>query len=388
MKNAMGYLACGLIAVFVSYFINASGGLLLLELLTLGFLLSSLIYILSQRKISAAVRTVTEVAAKNDKLEIELVLSSTIFPLPTAMAEITLQATDNLRIVGEPKFRALVMSKEPTVIRVPVETVYCGVGAVSIKSLVLHDYLGIADKDITASLPGGAAYIKVLPNIPETGGQQEILRATAENSAYDEDNESETNETSLTPTGFPGFEHRDYIPGDSLKRINWKLSSKKDELMVRLDEKVSASSQIFVLDIPQGDLFNGIYMKNIDNIVEASLAMLDMLVRQGYESEFNYCIGGDWRKAEISQLGDILLLQEDLAGIRVTEDKDRFAFGALNQNTMPICFSACMADMQAQLQYLLEKVGGSFVFTKNSGIEKVAENVWHVDENMEFERLG
>ena len=388
MKNAMGYLACGLISVFVAYYINASGGVLLLELLTLGFLLSALIYLLSQRRLKAYVRSVATVAAKNDKLEAELVLSSSIFPLPTAMAEITLQTTDNLKLIGEPKIRALVMSKEPMVIKVPIETVYCGVGAITVKSLVIHDYLGIADKDITASLTGEPAFIKVLPNIPETGGQQEILRATAENSAYDEDNESETNETSLTPTGFPGFEHRDYIPGDSLKRINWKLSSKKDELMVRLDEKVSASSQIFVLDIPQGNLFNGVYMKNIDNIVEASLAMLDMLVRQGYESEFNYCIGGEWRRAEIVQYTDILLLQEDLAGIRVTEDKDRFTFGELSAKTMPICFSACTADMQAQLQILLERLKGSFVFTKSSGIEKVAENVWHVDNNMEFERLG
>lgn len=388
MKNAIGYLVCGMVAVFVAYFINASGGLLLLELLGLGFLMSTLIFFLSQRKMKCRIRAISEIAAKKERFEVELELSSMIFPLPTAMAEITLEATDNLKIVGETEIRAIVMSKSPTIIRIPVEAVYCGLGAVTVKKFAVHDYLGIKDTDITGRMPPSSALIKVLPDIPETGTQREILRATAENSAYDEDTESETNETSLTPTGFPGFEHREYIPGDSLKRINWKLSTKKDELLVRLDEKVSASSQIFMLDIPMGDLYNGVYMKTIDNIVEAALAMLDMLVRQGFESEFNYNIGGEWRKAEIKQYGDILLLQEDLAAVQGLAPENRFGYEEITAKTQPICFSSCTADMQGELQYLLEKVKGSFVFAKNSGIEKVAENVWHVDENLEFERLG
>ena len=388
MKNAFGYLACGLIALFVGYFINAFGGLLLFELLLLSLLLSTLIYFLSQRKMKCEVRAVSDIAAKHETFEVELVLSSEIFPLPTAMAEITLQTTDNLKLTGKTEIRALVMSKAPTVIKIPVEAVYCGLGAVTVKSFIVHDYLGITDKDITGRMHPSAALIKVLPDIPETGTQKEILRATAENSSYDEDSESESNETSLTPTGFPGFEHREYIPGDSLKRINWKLSTKKDGLLVRLDEKVSASSQVFMLDIPMGDLYDGSYMKNIDNIVEASLAMLDMLVRQGFESEFNYNIGGQWRKADIKQYGDIQLLQEDLAAVQGLNPENRFGYEEFTSKMQPICFSSCMANMQGELQYLLEKVRGSYVFTKASGIERVAENVWHVDEDLEFERLG
>lgn len=88
--------------------------------------------------------------------------------------------------------------------------------------------------------------IKIMPNIPDTGSQTELLKATSENASFD-DNESESDENALGLTGVPGYDHRQYEIGDPLKRINWKLSSKRDELMVRLDEKVTASSQAFSL---------------------------------------------------------------------------------------------------------------------------------------------
>ena len=55
--------------------------------------------------------------------------------------------------------------------------------------------------------------------------------------------------------------------------------------MVRLDEKVTASSQAFFLDIPSED-HDPMFAMNIDNIVEASLAMLSMLIMEGFESEY------------------------------------------------------------------------------------------------------
>ena len=69
MKNAIGYLVCGMVAVFVAYFINASGGLLLLELLGLGFLMSTLIFFLSQRKMKCRIRAISEIAAKKELFE-------------------------------------------------------------------------------------------------------------------------------------------------------------------------------------------------------------------------------------------------------------------------------------------------------------------------------
>lgn len=42
--------------------------------------------------------------------------------------------------------------------------------------------------------------------------------------------------------GVPGYDHREYAYGDSLRRINYKLSAKRGKLMVRMDESSGYAS--------------------------------------------------------------------------------------------------------------------------------------------------
>ena len=44
------------------------------------------------------------------------------------------------------------------------------------------------------------------------------------------------------------YESREYIPGDPLKRINWKQSAKRDKLLVRLDDEMASKSVTVLLD--------------------------------------------------------------------------------------------------------------------------------------------
>lgn len=68
-------------------------------------------------------------------------------------------------------------------------------------------------------------------------------------SAADSEPDEDTIEKSTNQFGgFPGYEHRQYAPGDPVKRINWKLSAKKQELFVRLDEQQGGSGVAVILD--------------------------------------------------------------------------------------------------------------------------------------------
>lgn len=90
--------------------------------------------------------------------------------------------------------------------------------------------------------------IGILPEIVERTENplcNQALLLTAADSEPDEDTvEKSTNQFG----GFPGFEHRQYLPGDPVKRINWKLSAKKGELFVRLDEQQGGSGVAVILD--------------------------------------------------------------------------------------------------------------------------------------------
>lgn len=230
----------------------------------------------------------------------------------------------NIGAISPLEFKTIVAGGRQQSVSVKLKTRYAGLGTVKIKSIRLHDYLGIITLHLDSSrYEKAVGKIKIMPNIPDTGSQTELLKATSENASFD-DNESESDENALGLTGVPGYDHRQYEIGDPLKRINWKLSSKRDELMVRLDEKVTASSQAFFLDIPSEN-HDSMFAMNIDNIVEASLAMLSMLIMEGFESEYNYYLDG-WKSMKIKQAGDIIELQNDLAAIAPYPRKSALPF--------------------------------------------------------------
>ena len=385
MKNLLGYLTCVAVAILLRVYINGSGGKLVLYHLAIAFVISLAALLITKRKLVAAIKLSTEISAKNEEFDADIMLLNAIRIIPSCVVEVTAECTDNIGAVSPLEFKTIVAGGRQQSVSVKLKTRYAGLGTVKIKSIHLHDYLGIITLHLDSSrYEKAVGKIKIMPNIPDTGSQTELLKATSENASFD-DNESESDENALGLTGVPGYDHRQYEIGDPLKRINWKLSSKRDELMVRLDEKVTASSQAFFLDIPSEN-HDPMFAMNIDNIVEASLAMLSMLIMEGFESEYNYYLDG-WKSMKIKQAGDIIELQNDLAAIAPYPQEKRFAFSHEIGKTAPICFTACMATSQGDFSSLMEEFNGSFVVTRLSGLDKQTENIWLVDETFEFRKM-
>ncbi|MDE5834825.1 MAG: DUF58 domain-containing protein, partial [Ruminococcus sp.] len=81
----------------------------------------------------------------------------------------------------------------------------------------------------------------------------------------------------------------EYIIGDPLKRINWKLSTKKSKLMVRLDEASATIQPSIVLDL----------FRNSTNPVEKAVSseekllvsvfgLISLMIKQGIACSFTY----------------------------------------------------------------------------------------------------
>ena len=190
-------------------------------------------------------------------------------------------------------------------------------------------------------------------------------------------------------TGVPGYEHRDYVPGDPLKRINWKLSSKKDQLMVRLDEKVSSSSQVMRLDLVLPEKPERRHYEISDNIIEASLALLSMLVMSGYESEFNFCLDGAWIMQQVSDEQTLIQLQDMLGGISPYKDSEREPDHEINlKGKAMMCLTSCTADTSGKFAALCESLNGSVIVARDSGLTAVRPDMWMVSKEFEFTKLS
>ena len=157
--------------------------------------------------------------------------------------------------------------------------------------------------------------------------------------------------------------------------------------MIRLDEKVTSSSQVFVLDYPQKENADRDYIKNADLIIEASLAMLSMLLRNGFESDFSFCLD-QWETVQVNDEKALQYVQERLAGVKPYSPQKRFPDQNINKKGKSmICFTSCTGDMTKELSVLLETFNGSLVVTKNSGVGKITSDMWAVNDEFEFNKL-
>jgi hypothetical protein len=87
----------------------------------------------------------------------------------------------------------------------------------------------------------------------------------------------------------PGYEHREYEHGDPLKRINWKLSSKKAKLMVRLDEAAASVQPFLVLDLfRRSHIPTENAVRGEEQLLRSAFGLLNLLVRQGIACNFVY----------------------------------------------------------------------------------------------------
>lgn len=169
--------------------------------------------------------------------------------------------------------------------KILLDTRYCGSGEVWISHGELTDFLRLfrfrLHKEPRAS-------VLILPMIPSIQPDNRLFRSVA-NEAVTADEESEATPV-FSASATPGYEHRDYFPGDSLKRVNWKLSSKRHRLMVRKDEPAALAKLTVILDFHRNPSWGS--MKKClaaeQLLIEGALGMLSLCLRQGYPCVLYY----------------------------------------------------------------------------------------------------
>lgn len=382
VKNLVNFLVCIALAVLLCVYISGIGGLFILILLSLALVFSVLLLVISRQTVSVEARLISAIAGKGENIELEITVSKSTF-FPTSFVEITLDMTPNISTEHIRTFKLISARRSGDIITVPLKTELCGEATISLVNVRLIDYLGIIGCKLKKTEQGAlSASLKIMPEIRDVGVQTEVLKSTSENAAANEEEDEESGEAAIGLTGIAGYEHRKYEIGDPLKRVNWKLSSKRDELLVRLDDKVLTATQDFILDYPFVELAQREYYVNADKIVEASLSMLSMLLMQGYESSYTYYLDG-WNTLEITDEKSLLMLQEELAGIRPVPLEARFEMLSKVDSTV-ICFTTCMSTMTKELSVFSKSSGCSLVVTEQSGVGKICGSMWKVDSDFEF----
>lgn len=234
MLHIGGLFGAMLIAVVFMLFLNGDIGWALIYILGGTAVASLVMFLISKRHFTVEPEELSGVTECGRRVDIGIKLRKTGFCM-LPFIELTID-TDS----GEQPIKlrtALIFGKKKRV-SVSFHPSHCGLNRVTLVDVSVYDFLGLARKRIKLGLCTQKA---VLPRRIEYDGP-EVLP----NMLPSEEEEIEEGVTAQNG-GMPGYEHREYVPGDSPRRVNYKLSAKRNQLMVRLDESQgSASTNLYI----------------------------------------------------------------------------------------------------------------------------------------------
>ena len=303
--------------------------------------------------------------------------------LPIPAIKIRLISPEGLEPEGSEDSCVISISpRSETVVELGYKAKVWGVYKIGAESAHIHDFMGFFRFNMPCV--GAIGEVKVFPDIPEIPGDAPLLRSAAEAAKFSDDNE-ETKENDGVPRfgGMPGYTHKEYAEGDPIRRINWKLSSKRDKYMVRLDDEIESIQQTIVLDSCGG--------KNVrenEMAVEGMLAAALGLLKCGFESTVLCRFDGAFTGFEITDPADVAMLQTKLAEYSFAPEGykgERIPMGTLSEkgDGKGILLYTSLFDkrLDAEIEAASEQGVTSAVISSDSTGMGSAYQVWRLSED-------
>lgn len=315
ITGIINYILAIACSVVFELFLNANVGRFVLLALLLAPALSVFFAWLSCRMVSVSCEMEEALLSKGDKCSMTVRLwNDSVFP--TAPIEITMEDTPKV-LCGDKDIIATVLPRASKSFQVEYQAKICGKSMVGVGEVRVTDYLGlfsfpIAQKDYVSQ----KKKVAVIPDIAEISARDDNVMQAMQASRNLDDSEDTVESPSVTFGGFPGYDNREYVPGDPLKRINWKQSAKREKLLVRLDDEVSSQTIHVVLDSVYAD--GSMDPKIAEDAVENALGIIRVLVRHDYTVNY-YAMGKYGFKSY--QIED----EQDLENVRLAMAEYEFA---------------------------------------------------------------
>lgn len=251
------------VAVLFMLFLDGPGGSYLLTALIMALLISFGIFLWTRKTLTVEIKVSEDILNKNDTLKSVIVIKKRGF-LPTAFIGFSFAVSVHFENNEKVNYSIIIFGQESYSIEKGFRAVFFGDGSIGAGDIVITDYLGLFSCTVLKS-EGLTKNVKVYPDIPEINGRDDFARSLTDAVSFDDS--EETSQSMVSINGVPGYDHRKYVPGDNLKLINWKLSAKRGELLVRQLEGTGGAEQLFVL------IRDDLYFEESQLAAEAMLGM-------------------------------------------------------------------------------------------------------------------
>lgn len=325
IKLVMGLLLMALMAYVFTRYLDSDIGVVICAFLILAPLISFLLAWYAAGKVSARIEAPDSLLKGRHFTAAVTVISEGKLPVP--FLRLTMEQDANFEPDDTRILQSAMTNAEPLELEIGMTAQYAGSGLVSVGSLVVSDYLGLFSfrvKEVPAALQIG-----VIPVIPSLTGAAQMLR-TVSDVVLTQDDEEEESAATFSSQTMPGYVHRDYVPGDNLRRINWKLSAKRNKLMVRMDEAAATVRPTVILDFQPEQTAEA--LKCRETLMEGALGFLMLLVRQGIVCSMRFAVGGDWKCLNLENEDAVRSAAVELAAADFVNNGSRVDPAALQES--------------------------------------------------------
>lgn len=336
--KVFNFLAAIALATVFALYMSARIGWFLVTAFVSAPLISVCMTLLFRSKIYASCDVDSVLLSKGERCGIKVEIMNDFFlPSPPVIVELY----DSPRVKCADKvFSVSVMPYSSETAEGEFTAKFCGPATVGVSRIRITDYFGlISIEPDRTDLSELVREVSVLPDIEEIPPEEGIIKKILEMSATADDSEDTAESSMVVFGGYPGYDTREYVPGDPLKRINWKQSAKKERLLVRLDDEAVCSSLTVVLDsvfgMPEMYMRAALMTKEFEEYtyddilpviaqmsVERALGVLSMLLGGSYSLSFMMCGKNGWETYNISDEAALNELRTDLAKYSFEEQSE------------------------------------------------------------------
>lgn len=290
-----------------------------IDTLSLLLLITAIVFPFVMLIIVALVRYKTEVGfvcektgeSKNADIIFKIVLhNKTILPLPRVNIKVKYKNCMDSKFVHSDFLVPLHFGKTQTV-KFSLSSMYCGRVDAYLENIVFYDYISLFRLQNRVQKKC-SAYI--LPQIHDLDiVMSDNIEFCGENDKFSQyvagDDASEV------------FSMRDYVPGDKLSQIHWKLSSKHDEFVVKEYSKPINSNVLFLCDFDCG-INNTNRMRIADALAEAMISLSNCMVINGFEhyAAVFSCDGDNLEFSAVSDEESCVVLARKILSTRIYDE--------------------------------------------------------------------
>lgn len=311
ISSVLGYLLAMALCVFFALYMSAPAGWTIFYVLAAAPLFSLILLAVIKFTdcIEITASTDSVMVYKNEEFRYKIrIRNKGIIPVPALV--IRMKTCEGIRCEnGMKPLSVTIYTKGTAEIEIKYSASMWGSAPIGIESVHISDFLDLISlpmfKDKNEEF---TSVIKVFPDIPDIPSDSPLIKTVAETIRFSDDCEDTKESDSFSFSGgMPGYTHREYVEGDPIKRINWKLSSKREHYMVRLDDEIETMQQVIVLDSRFGGRAEN------ERAVEGTLSIVFSLFRMGFDSLVFYNTPHGFTCTEISEIGDVSALQTAFA---------------------------------------------------------------------------